>query len=288
MKRFFIINSRGEKEPFSWRKIYLSAQRVGAPKPLARKIADEIKSQAYPGITTREIFQKIRRILLKEERPLGIRYNLKEAIRRLGPTGFPFEKYVAKIFSSLGYYVLLNQFLSGKCVFYEIDFLAKKKDEIIIGECKFHRLLGGRVDLKVGLINYARHLDLLEGRVLKRELKRGKKITSMVVTNTRFTSQLKKYAHCVGIDLLGWRYPQNQGLEFLIEKNTLYPITILPSLKRDFLSLFAQQGIMLVQDLLENNSRVFFRRLGISPTYWQKLQQEARLFIDHFNKDRRN
>ena len=35
-KSFYIIDSFGEKEPFSFRKVYTSAKRVGASNLLAR------------------------------------------------------------------------------------------------------------------------------------------------------------------------------------------------------------------------------------------------------------
>jgi len=40
MAKIFVVDSQGQHEPFSWRKVYQSALRVGAPKPLAKQIAD--------------------------------------------------------------------------------------------------------------------------------------------------------------------------------------------------------------------------------------------------------
>ena len=66
MKKLYVINNSGEKEPFSWKKICVSAERVGASKELARQIATVIEREAYPGITTKEIFQRVEQILSKK------------------------------------------------------------------------------------------------------------------------------------------------------------------------------------------------------------------------------
>ena len=55
---FYVINSRGEKESFSFKKILRSARRVGASRNLAQRIADTVKREAYPGLRTSEIFKK--------------------------------------------------------------------------------------------------------------------------------------------------------------------------------------------------------------------------------------
>src|SRR5680860_872842 len=148
MKKLYVINNSGEKEPFSWKKIRNGAERVGASKELARQIATVIEREAYPGITTKEIFQRVEQILSKKYPRGRIRFRLKEAIRRLGPSGFPFEKYVGGILRQLGFSIKLNQHIKGQYVDHEIDFVAKEKEYCLIGECKYHGLPGGRVDLK--------------------------------------------------------------------------------------------------------------------------------------------
>lgn len=279
MAKIYVINSQGEKEPFSWKKIYLSAQRVGAPKPLARQVANRLEREVYENIPTKEIFRRIRRILLKEERPAGIRFNLKEAIRRLGPSGFTFEKYVAAIFESLGYTVQTNQMIPGQCVVHEIDFLAKKEKEVLIGECKFHHLPGLRVDLKVALGDYARFLDLKSGIFFRKTGLKTLESQPIIVTNTKFSTQAIRYARCMGIKLLGWRYPEREGLEYLIELNKLYPITVLPSLKAALWRVFFQEGLMLARDLLEPDFTKLAERLNIAENKLKTLRTEAAMLL---------
>ncbi len=239
-----IINAQGEKEPFSYQKVYSSARRVGASDIKAREIAATIEKEIFPGIKTQEIFGKVKEMLEAQNQKAAIRYDLKEAIKKLGPAGYTFEKYIAEVFSRLGYKVTLNQFIPGHCVVYEIDFLAEKGDFIYIAECKYHK--EGKVDLQVALANSARFNDIMESGSL------GKKaVKSIVVTNTKFTTEAIKYSECKNIDLLGWRYPAEQGLEYLIESKGLYPLTILPSLKGRLAEFFNAQNKMLVSDIIE-------------------------------------
>lgn len=279
MSKIFIIDSLGNREPFSWRKVYQSALRVGADKALAKKIASEIQNEVYNNIKTSEIFKKVQEYLYQDLPKAGIRFSLKEAIRNLGPSGFPFEKYIGEIFSRLGFEVQLNQHLPGQCAFYEIDFLAKFDKQLIVGECKYHSLPGSRVDLKVALANYARFLDLQEGPFFKQGSLKTLKPRPMLVTNTKFTSEAIRYAECKKMDLLGWRYPENRGLEYVIESNKFYPITILPSSKGEILQKCGEIHLMLAQDLLTINLSQCAKKTGIPEKKLLALKQEAEILL---------
>jgi hypothetical protein len=269
-KEIFVINLRGEKEPFSFQKVYQSARNVGASKEVALKIAKEIEKEAFDGISTSQIFDRVFELLLKESPQSAIKFNLKRAMEKLGPTGFPFEKFVAKIFEFEGFEVKTNQIIPGFCVSYEIDFVAKKEDLVYIGECKFRQEPGGRVDLKAALANYARFLDIEKGRFLDSKMK----YKSILVTNTKFTSEAIKYSECVGVELLGWKYPKGGGLELLIEKNRLYPITILPSVTSQLAKELISQGIVLVRDVLEKK----FEEIKV--TKKDRIFKEAKILLE--------
>ena len=280
MKELYVINNSGKKEPFSWKKICNGAERVGASKDLAKQIATTIEKEAYSGITTKEIFRRVERILSKKYPRGRIRFRLKKAIRRFGPSGFPFEKYVADIFKQLDFSVKINQHIKGQCVRHEIDFLAKEEKYFLIGECKFHSLPGGRVDLKVGLIHYARFLDLKSGDSLNKIKSEKLKIRPIIVTNTKFTSKVIKYSECNGIDLLGWKYPAGRGLEYVIESERFYPITILPSVTNNLLETFYKQRLMLAQDLLNINIVKFSKKTGISEKKISAIKKEAEILLE--------
>jgi hypothetical protein len=269
-KEIFVINLRGEKEPFSFQKVYQSARNVGASKEVALKIAKEIEKEVFDGISTSQIFERVFELLLKGSPQSAIKFNLKKAMEKLGPTGFPFEKFVAKIFEFEGFEVKTNQIIPGFCVSYEIDFVAKKEDLVYIGECKFRQEPGGRVDLQVALANYARFLDIEKGRFLDSKMK----YKSILVTNTKFTSEAMKYSDCVGVELLGWKYPKEGGLEFLIEKNKLYPITILPSVNHFIAKDLISQGIVLVRDIFEKK----FEEIKIPNK--ERILKEAKILFE--------
>jgi len=278
MKQVYVINSQGEQEPFSFRKVLKSARRAGASPNLAFEIASTIEKEVYPGIRTSEIFKRVKELLTKQDLRAGLRFNLKEGIRKLGPSGFPFEKYVAEIFLEMGFDVLLNQRLKGKCARYEIDFLAQKDKMIYVGECKYRVHPGERIDLKIALTNWARFLDLKQGEYLKSF--KGYQIRTIIVTNAKFTYQLIKYAKCVGeMDLLGWKYPKPKGLEYIIESHKLYPITILPSFRPSFLEAFGNQHLMLVGDVLSISEEKLSQRTRISQKRLSPLIKEAKVLL---------
>jgi hypothetical protein len=248
MPKKYVIKSNGEEELFSSEKAYESARRVGASEQLAKEISGIIEKEAFPGIKTSEIFRQVKQMLKQETPGAALKFNLKKAIRKLGPTGFPFEKYIGEILSSQGYQIKLNQVIPGLCCEYEIDFIAQKDSFAYIGECKYRNLFDGKVHTKDALANYARFLDINKGNFFK-----NNKLKSLLVTNTKFTSRAVNYSQCAGVELLGWRYPGNRGLEYLIESQKLYPITVLPSLNKYLAEVFSANGIMLARDLLDKN-----------------------------------
>jgi hypothetical protein len=276
MQKIFVTNSRGEQEPFSFRKVFASAKRAGASNKVATQIALTIKDEMVSGMRTFEIFKRVKQMLIGYDYNSAVRFNLKEAIRRLGPDGFSFEKYMGRIFAKSGYRIALNQQLKGKCVPHEIDFTAENDSEIIIGECKYRVSGGDRIDIKTCLSSYATFLDLKEGyfKNSKKELK------MLLVTNAKFTSHSIKYAPCAGIELLGWRYPSSGGLEAMIESQNLYPITILPSFKGVLTNLLLSHNTILVKDLLNANIDELARHEGVPKSKLDTLVDEAKVLME--------
>jgi len=269
-KKIHVINLRGEREPFSFKKVYQSARNVGASKEVALKIAKEIEKEVFEGISTSQIFERIFEILFKETPQSAIKFNLKRSLEKLGPTGFPFEKFVARIFEVEGFEVKMNQIIPGFCVSYEIDFLAKKGNFIYIAECKFRQEAGGKVDLQSALANYARFLDIQKRKFFNTKMQ----YKSILITNAKFTKEAIKYSECVGVELLGWKYPPGGGLERLIEKNNFYPITILPSVNRQIAKELISQNIVLAKDVLEKK----FEKIKVPNK--DKILKEAKILFE--------
>ena len=277
MTSLYIINSQKEKESFSYQKVYNSARRVGASKKLAQKIAKIIEKEVYPGIKTSEIFGRIKRLLHPKA---ALKFNLKKGMRKLGPTGFPFEKYIGEVLRESGFKVKINQYLPGFCLrSYEIDFVAEKNKLVYVGECKYRNLFGERVHSREVLENYARFLDILKGPYFRTKKYRDFKVKTMMATNTKFTNRARDYSYCTGIELLGWRCPKDKGLEYLIEKEKVYPITILPSLKSYLKDIFVSEKLMLAKDVLKINPQKFAKKFKISVKSFDTLIKEAKILL---------
>ncbi len=276
----YVINSNGEKEPFSFQKLYRSIRRVGTPPKLAMEIANAIEKEVYSGISTSDIFKKVKRLIYPRLKRAALRFNLKKGMRKLGPSGFPFEKFIGEIFKKMGFEVKINQHLPGFCLKdYEIDFIAKKGNLIYVGECKYRNYAGEKVHSKDALVNYARFLDILKGPYFKTQKYKNFKVKSVLVTNEKFTTSSLVYSKCNNIGLLGWKYPKNRGLEYLIEEYALYPITILPSLRGPLREIFVSEKMMLVQDVVKINPKKFSKIFRVPPKLIFSLTEEAKSLL---------
>lgn len=265
---------------FSFQKVYRSARRAGASKGLAKEIAKIIEKDTFSGIKTLDIFRRVKKLLSEKNSRSALRFSLKEAMKKLGPTGFPFEKYIGEVLKAIGFEVKINQRLPGSCISdYEIDFIARKENLFYIGECKYRNLAGERVRSKNALANYARFLDILKGNYFKARKCQGLEIRTMMATNTKFTKRAMKYSRCMGVELLGWNCPKNKGLEYLIEKHKLYPITILPSLKSHLKNIFISEKMMLARDVLKIESEKFAKKFKIPIKTLYPLIKEAKVLL---------
>lgn len=240
MNNFTTVNvtkASGEMEPFSEDKVRFSLQRAGANQDLIAKILSHIKGELYDGIPTQKIYTHIFDLLKHEKTPLLSRYNLKEAIMQLGPTGFPFERFVAGILAVNDYKVEVDKIVEGKCVAHEIDVAAQKDGKSFMIECKYHNRPGTKTDVKVALYVWARFLDV------QSTFNQG-----WLVTNTKATIEACDYARCVGLKLISWDWPAGESLRDLIEKSELHPVTSLGLSYSDKQKLLAK-GIVFQKDL---------------------------------------
>lgn len=273
MASYQVIKLNGEKEIFSSKKVYNSAMKAGAPAFLAKDISKEIETEIYDGIKTAEIFKKVKDKLKKENLQFSLRFSLKEGMKKLGPAGFVFEDFIQKVLSRSGMKLKSNKILPGKCCSYEIDFLAEKEGTTYIGECKYRNNAGDKIDVNVCLKAFAVLDDV------KNTGKFNTNLSFFIVTNSKFTDQAIKYATCKGIRLLGWSYPKNEGLEDIITKNKLYPITILPSFKSYQAEVFNKEKIMLAQEILGLDIVKFSKKVNIPKNQLEGLKREAETLL---------
>jgi Holliday junction resolvase len=269
----WIVKASGETEKFDSEKIKRTCMKAGASEELANKIAKEVENKSYDGISTKEILH-IALSLLKKEKPMvAARYDLKGAIFRLGPAGFTFEHLVAEIFKEYEYGTKVHTIIRGGCVSHEIDIIATKENNNYMVECKYHNIPGVYTGLREALYTYARFLDLQDG--FKSGLCR-KFNQPWLVCNTKFSEDAVQYANCKDMRLIGWNYPANQGLEYMIEKNKLYPITMLRKLDGESLEKLANANLLLIKDLVRINIKEISEITKIPKNKLKILSDEAR------------
>jgi hypothetical protein len=119
---------------------------------------------------------------------------------------------------------------------------------------------GIKTDLQVALYSYARYLDLESARICPNDV--CGIISLYLITNTKFTDAVVKYAKCSGIKLLSWDYPKGDSLQAKIERNCVYPITVLTRLSSGQKQQLLQQGIILCSDIAKRPH--LLQTLGLS------------------------
>ena len=45
----------------------------------------------------------------------------------LGPSGYPFERFIGAVMKSMGYQTSVGRIVSGRCVTHELDVIGRKK-----------------------------------------------------------------------------------------------------------------------------------------------------------------
>lgn len=266
MDTITVIKNSGEPEIFSEEKVLRSMRRVGLPSSLHPQVMQHIKERLYPNITTREIFSFILKFLKEKDQKSALRFNLKQAIFDLGPTGFPFEQYMARVFENTGFKASTNLNLMGECVNHEIDLLIEKDSKKAIVEAKFHNQPGHKTDVQVVLYTYARFLDLAKKQDID---------GVWVVTNTHLTLDAINYGKCKNIQMIGWNYPEKGNLQDLIEEPALYPITILTALSDDDKRQLLEEKVVLCRDLVSADSSI--RNLVHSQERFEEAHADAKL-----------
>jgi hypothetical protein len=269
-----IKKSSGDKAPFSLDKLRASLRRSGASKKDVQHIIDIVRDELYQGISTREIYNRAFGLLKKKQPVFASKYKLKKAIYELGPTGFPFERFVGHVFSYAGYDTLIGEIVQGTCVTHEVDVIAKLGTETLYIECKFHSDEGRNCDVKIPLYIHSRYRDVVDNLSQKNlETTQG-----WVVTNTRFTADAVAYGTCVGLQLLSWDYPKGNGLKDRIDALGLYPITVSTVLTGREKSFLLGREVVLCKQLL--NDRFYLDHLGISDTRKAKIINEIKLLCN--------
>ena len=274
-KPIHIIKATGEREEFNPQKLQSSLMRAGASNEEADKIVVKIESELKDGDSTREIYRRTFILLEQNERPAAIRYSLRRAIMELGPTGFPFEQFIAEIFQVKGFETTNDFIAQGECAEHEIDIVAWNKDKLIMTEAKFHNQHGIKSDLKVVLYVKARWDDIANQEFTGFGDTPRKMDEGWLITNTKFSESAIKYAECRDMKLIGWNYPREGNLQDMIEEAHLHPITCLNTTTPSDEKLLMEAGIILCKQAKDNQD--ILRQTGLSNEKIEKMMEEIDL-----------
>jgi len=261
MSEVIIVKKSGEKEPFDSSKLKESLLKAHATALVANDIVRKIEGEMYDGMTTDEIYKKAFEILEDNEKKSAIKYSIRRSIFELGPSGFPFEKFIAELFEAKGYSSTTGLILEGRCVEHEVDVMAHDKNDLFLCEVKFHNDSNIKTDTKDALYIKSRFDDLSEG-IFSIDGEDRKMTRGILITNTKFTDTAKKYVSCVGtFDLIGWEYPKKGNLYDIIEETGLHPITSIPQLSKHEKKELLDRGIVNCKDLKMHRAKL--KEIGV-------------------------
>lgn len=265
-KNITIIKANGEKEQFKLEKVVTSLKRSGATRGEIKGVVEQLIPQLQDNMTTSQIYSIVFSLLhQREAKGVAGRYSLKKAIFDLGPTGYPFEQYLAGLFEEMGYETKTNQIIQGGCIEHEMDIVCKRGDEEIFVESKFHANQGYKTNIKTALYVWGRFLDITNAR--------DNTPKPWLMTNTKLTTEVIKYAKCVGMHVVSWNYPNGGSLREIVDKSSLHPITSLRTLDSFTKENLLRSGVVFCKDI--KNHPDLFKNKDI----YNKVLEEAKYLV---------
>ncbi len=261
-EQVLILKADGSRESFDAEKLRTSLLHSGALEKDAEKVLAHILPELHRDMKTSEIYQHAFVVLQEISKPVARSYSLRRAVMNLGPSGFPFEDFVAEILKAKGFKCETRQTVLGGCVPHEVDVVAYNADKLIMVEAKFHNELGTNSDLKVALYIKARFDDLKENVFNYGGVNR--KITDCwLITNTKFSSTAIHYGACQNLTMIGWNYPEKGNLQDMIEEEGIHPITCLVSLSDAEKKTLISGGVVLCS-MIKKDPKILNKFLGES------------------------
>jgi Holliday junction resolvase len=267
-----IRKASGSIEDFNPGKLLESLVRSGADKEQAEEVIKKVMPEIIPYTNTKNIYRLAHKYLRQFNRASVLRYSLKKALLRLGPTGYPFERYYGELLKQYGYDVQVGVILEGRCVKHEVDVFATNEHEIALVECKYRNRAQNAPDVKVAMYVHSRFLDLKPVITSKYP---GKSFAGWLVTNTRFTSDAIQFANCYRLNIRSWRYPESSSIEKMIENKKLYPVTVLSTLKSGQIRRLIENRVILMKDLSEMRTDDIGKILSITDRKALSIKKQA-------------
>lgn len=277
--RTMIRKADGSVVPLDMRKLARSVRRVGASNSVVRDVARDVAPEIRSGMTTAQIHALVFRALRRRREHLTCtHYSLKEAMRRLGPAGYDFERYVAAVLRAHGYEAHLPALLPGMAVQQEVDVIARSGATTAMVEAKYRNHAGVYVHLKDVMATWARLQDL------QASFRAGKHATrftaAWIICNTKVTTDGVAFGEYNGMRIIGWEYPTGAGLEQMVITKHVYPVTVLRSLSLHERSVLAAAGLIVYHDIAGLTARALVQRTGIPQARAEQVLREVHTTLD--------
>lgn len=281
-KDIIITKASGETVPYMEDKLRNSLLKAGANTKQVKEILRNISGQLYNGISTKKIYRLAFNSLRNSSGTLAAKYHLKRAIMELGPSGYPFEKFVGELLKHQGYNISLGEIVKGQCVNHEIDVIALTNHHHFMIECKYHNQQGIICDVKIPLYIQSRFKDV-EASWVKMPGHENMIHQGWVVTNTKFTEDAIRYGNCIGLRLLSWDYPIKGSLKDMIDQLGLYPVTCLTTLTRAEKQKLLEKKIVLCKQVCADENVLY--QIGMNQYRVKKVMEEGKeLSLSLINK----
>lgn len=248
-----IKNNAGETVEFEISKLENSLRNSGAGEQSLKRVLETILPKCFDGITTGELYRIAFEELKKISNSVAARYSLKKALLELGPAGFYFEQWIARVFQNIGYKTETGQLIKGHAVTHEADVIAKKDDKTYWVECKFRNAEDTKISVTTPMYVLSRIKDISDIQYnlfgTKTEFTAG-----WLITNTYFTKDSIAFSEYYGLRLLSWDYPKDKNIKSLVNQNALYPITCLTTLDGKQKQKLLEEKCVLAKELFNNQN----------------------------------
>lgn len=266
-----VIKRDGGVVDYDPAKVVQSLKNSGVSEGAINIVLKKIEAKKFDTVTTDKLYDLIYKLVRKfEDKYSASIYSLKQALMRLGPDGYPFEDYIAKILQAQGYNAETRMVYESNCVPHELDVVC---DDFFV-ECKYHNKGGLTTPVKDVMYSHARFLDLKDAS--KNKGYDFKKV--WVATNTKFSPDSIKYCEYWGVKLWGWNYKGKESLSYIIDKNQYYPITLLPSVGKASFKILYNNNILLITELCKNND-ASLRKMGLYEEEIKKIRIDCEKII---------
>ena len=268
----------GELVEFDVTRLRESLSKSGASPDVVDGVWDAMKPLVYDGISTRDLYKLAFRLLKRKADSFAARYSLKRALQGLGPAGYYFEQWIAKLFAHADYQTLTGQLLEGNSVRHEIDVVAQKDNELLLVECKFRNTVEAKISVTTPMYFLSRVKDF-EGREFSFFNKPMEFTAGWLVTNAYLTTDSIDFGEYYGLNLLSWDYPADASIKRRVDNAGLYPVTCLTTITKKEKDALLKQGCILVKDIVDDESQLDV--LHCAPRKRRRIIQEAIELVNH-------